>query len=82
MSVASMVFLSFLAAVGIALICYELFRYCKTRKEGYICVCFEREMFENARPDVIFICRTEQEQEEILRRISDSDDRRMYIKRR
>lgn len=79
MITAGYVFIAMLAALGVALSFLELWRILKARKNSYICVCFKEEFDGDQKPDVIYICRTELEQEEILRRVCDGDERKAYI---
>ena len=82
MSIFTSVLLSVLAAVGVALTVLDFFRAHRARKESFICLCFREELVENnALPDMLIICRTDAEQEEVIRRVCDKDGRRVYIKR-
>ena len=70
-----------LAAIGAALIAERVWRWLKLRRESFVCISFDGGFPEGRKPDLIFICRTEAEQEEILRRICENDDRKIIIKR-
>lgn len=76
------VLLSVLAALGIALSLLELVRVMRARGNEYICVCFdERYLSGECLPDMLIICRTCAEQEEILNRICSREGRSVYIRK-
>jgi len=72
------IFLSMLAALGVALAFLDFMRRGKAKKASYVCICFTEEF--DKPPDMIIICRNDAEQEEIIRRIGDAENRRIYIK--
>ncbi len=74
------IFLAMLAAMGIALAVLEFIRRGRAKKSRFICLCFREELLENENPDIVIICRTDAEQEEIIRRIGQQDERRIYLK--
>ncbi len=80
MSVIGSIFIAMLAALGVALGVLEFVRSAKAKKTDFVCVCFREDLLEDGKPDMLIICRTDTEQEEILRRIGQMDDRRIYIK--
>ena len=73
--------LSAFAAIGAALVLLEIWRRLKAKKTDYVCVVFGDPPEGDIRPDVVLICRTEAEQDEIIRRVVGSDGRRAYVKR-
>ncbi len=75
------IFMGMLGALGVTLMILELLRKWKARMSCYLCVCFSEELLESKNPDMIIICRNDAEQEEILRRISENESRKVYIKR-
>lgn len=77
----ALVLLSTFAAVGIGLIALELWRKLKSRKCEFICVCFDESLPDVKKPDIVIICRTEEERDEAIRRVCESDARTAYIKR-
>ncbi len=82
MSIFAGVFLSMLAAMGVALAVLDFLRVRRARRASFICLCFREELIdESALPDMLVICRTDAEQEEVIRRVCDNDGRRVYIKR-
>lgn len=81
MSVFGSVFISMLAALGVALAMLELLRKFRAKKASFICLCFREDLLEGGKPDMLIICRTDAEQEEVLRRICAEENRRVFIKR-
>lgn len=81
MPVFCFILLSALACLGIALLVLELCRKISARRTSYICLCFDKALLENGKPDMVIICRSDADEEEIIRRISDGDPRCVYIKR-
>lgn len=75
------IFISMLAALGVALAILEFCRCRRAKKASFVCVCFKEELLENGLPDMLIICRNDAEQDEILRRICAKDGRKAYIKR-
>ena len=74
------IFLSMLAALGVALAVLEFIRRGKAKNGRFICLCFNEESLENENPDMVIICRTDADQEEIIKRIGQQDERRIYLK--
>ncbi len=81
MSVFGGIFVAMLAALGVALTALELLRRSRARRESFICLCFREELLDGALPDMLIICRTDAEQEEIIRRVCAEDPRRVFLKR-
>ena len=81
MSVLYMVIISMFAALGVTLIALEFLRSFRAKKTSYVCVCFREELLGDAKPDMLIICRTETEEEEIIRRLCVGEDRKVFIKR-
>jgi hypothetical protein len=76
------VLLSALAALGVALAALEFIRTSRARSTEFICVCFdERYLSEERPPDMLIVCRTDAEQDEIIKRICGNDSRNVYIKK-
>ncbi len=75
------ILLGVLAALGVALTVLEFIRKTRAKMACYICVCFSEELLDSKKPDMIVICRNDAEQEEIIRRICESENRKVYIKR-
>lgn len=81
MSVFGNILLAMLASLGIALAAIEFLRVHRAKKSAFICVCFREELLHGAKPDMLIICRTDAEQEEIIRRVCADESRTAYIKR-
>ena len=81
MSVFFDVFLAVFAVLGAVLAALELARNYRAKRTEFICVCFREELLEGGIPDMLIICRTDAEQEEIIRRICAGEDRKVFIKR-
>lgn len=81
MSVFASVFLAMLAALGVALAVLELLRKARAKKASFVCLCFREELLEGGLPDMLLVCRTDAEQEEIIRRVCAEESRKVYIKR-
>lgn len=76
------VFVSALAALGVALAVLEFVRAYRARRAEYICVCFREELlFGDCEPDMLIICRTDAEQDEIIKRVCNGESRTVYIKK-
>lgn len=75
------VFLSALAALGVALSVLEIAERMEARRKKYACLCFEKVDNGENLPDMIIICRTQAEEEEIIERICAEDKRKVFIKR-
>ena len=80
MSVFWAVLTGMFGALGIALICLESYRRMKAKKTSFVCLTFGDEFAEKKLPDMLIICRTDAEQEEIIKRVVASDPRKVYIK--
>lgn len=81
MSVFGSVFLSMLAAMGVALAVLEFVRIRRAKKASFVCLCFREELLNGALPDMLIICRTDAEQEEVIRRVCAEDSRKVFLKR-
>ena len=81
MSIFGSIFVSFLSALGIALVLLEILRTNRAKKEKYTCICFREELIYDEIPDIIVICRTLSEEDEIIKRICEKESRRALIKR-
>jgi hypothetical protein len=44
-------------------------------------LCFDEKLLDGAKPDMLIICRTDAEQEEVIRRVCSDEARKVYIKR-
>jgi hypothetical protein len=75
------VFLSALAVLGIILAVLEIIRVSRAKRSDFICLCFDKEFLDGERPDMLIICRTDAEQEEVIRRVCSDEARKVYIKR-
>lgn len=80
MTVFGIILLAMFAALGVALSALELARHIKARKATFVCLCFREELINGGSPDMLIICRTDAEEEEIIRRIGQTDERRIYLK--
>ena len=81
MAIFCQVFLALLASLGMMLAVLEFVRNSRAKKATFICLCFNEELLYGAKPDMLVICRTYAEQEEIIRRICVDEARKVYIKR-
>ena len=81
MSVFGSVLVAMLAALGVALSALELVRKSRAKRESFICLCFREELLDGGLPDMLIICRTDAEQEEIIRHICSEDPRKVFLKR-
>ena len=70
-----------LASIGIVLLCREIFRHIGAKRNHYVCLTFDSFPSFQKRPDMIIICRTDEEEQEIIRRVIKNDERRIFIKR-
>ena len=77
----AMALLSTFAAVGIGLIALEMWRRLKAKKREFVCVCFDKSLSDGKKPDVVIICRTDEERDEAIKRVLENDGRTAYIKR-
>jgi len=76
------VFLSVLASIGVVLAGIEFIRAYRAKRTEYICVCFDEALLDSEnKPDMLIICRSDAEQEEIINRICDGESRKVYIKK-
>ncbi|MBQ1205710.1 MAG: hypothetical protein IIW39_03940 [Clostridia bacterium] len=75
------VFLAALASLGVILAVLEFVRVSRAKKASFICLCFSEELLNGAKPDMLVICRTDAEQEEVIRRVCADESRKVYIKR-
>lgn len=72
------------AAIGIFATLAELFRLLGKRRLHFTCLLFgdaAKEAWENKRYDTIVLCRSELQEEELIRRFSENEKRKLYIKR-
>lgn len=74
------ILLSLLAALGVALGFLEFMRKSRAKNTAFICLCFKEELLDSVKPDVIIICRTDADQEEIIKRIGKQDERNIFFK--
>ena len=81
MSVFGSVVLAALASLGIALAVLEVLRNARAKRASFICVCFREDLLEGGLPDMLVICRTDADQDEVIRRVCANDSRKVYIKR-
>jgi hypothetical protein len=81
MSVFGSVFVAMLASLGVALLLLEIFRTARAKKAVFVCVCFREELLEGEKPDMVVICRNDAELDEFIERVSENDERRMFIKK-
>lgn len=70
-----------LASLGVVLIFREILRHVGAKRNHYACLSFGREPSPEKRPDMIIICRTEEEEQEIIERIIKGEERKIFIKR-
>jgi hypothetical protein len=75
------VFLAALASLGVILAVLEFVRVSRAKRASFICLCFREELLNGAKPDMLVICRTDAEQEEVIRRVCADESRKVYIKR-
>lgn len=81
MSLFITVVFSVLASLGVALTLLEILRRYRAKKESFVCICFREELLEEEKPDMLIVCKSDAEVEEIIKRVSDGDPRKVYIKR-
>ena len=82
MAVLGGIFLATMASLGVVLAILEYVRISRARHTEFVCICFREELLnENEKPDMLIICKTESEQEEIIRRVCDGESRKVFIKR-
>lgn len=75
------VLLATLAALGVILAVLEFVRVSRAKRASFVCLCFREELLDGAKPDVLIICRTDAEQDEVIRRVCADESRKVYIKR-
>lgn len=81
MYVLGCVFIATLASLGVALAFLEFVRVRRAKHSEFICLCFREELLESEKPDMLIICRTSADQEEVIKRVCSDDSRRVYIKK-
>lgn len=81
MSVLGSVLLATFSVLGLVLSVVEFLRISRAKKASFICLCFREDLLENGIPDMLIICRTDAEQEEIIRRVCAEDGRKVFLKR-
>ena len=81
MSVFGSVLLATFSVLGLVLSVIEFLRISRAKKTSFICLCFREELLEDGLPDILIICRTDVEQEEVTRRVCAEDPRKVYLKR-
>lgn len=81
MSVFGSVLLATFSVLGLVLSVVEFLRISRAKKASFICLCFREDLLENGIPDMLIICRTDAEQEEIIRRVCAEDGRKVFLKR-
>lgn len=81
MSVFGNIVLAVLASLGVALTVLELLRKSRAKKASFICVCFDEELLNGGAPDMLVICRSDAETEEVIRRVCIGESRKVFIKR-
>ncbi len=82
MAILGRVLLAVLASIGIALSILEIIRVRRAKTADFICICFSEEYLDcDKKPDMLVICRSDAEQEEVIRRVCADDARKVYIKR-
>ena len=74
------IIMAMLAALGVALAFLEFMRRAKAKRSTYICLCFREDLIEDGVPDMLIICRTDADQEEIIQRIGKCEQRKIYLK--
>lgn len=76
--------LCFFAAVGLVAVFAELFRLFGRRRLRFTCLLFGDEAkadWDTRRYGIIFLCRSELQEEELIRRLSEGEKRKIYIRR-
>ena len=81
MSVFGDVFLAAFSALGMVLSVVEFLRVRRARKTRFVCLCFREELLDGGLPDLLILCRTDVEQEEIIRRVCANEKRKVFLKR-
>ena len=80
MSLLGGILISALAALGVTLTLLEFYRRVKAKSTDFICVCFREDIPDDALPDMLIICRTDTDQEEIIKRIGKRDKRQIFLR--
>ncbi|MBO5869969.1 MAG: hypothetical protein J6Q89_04385 [Clostridia bacterium] len=82
MAIFGSIFLAMLASLGVALMTLEFIRAYRAKRTEFICLCFREELLnDDEKPDMLIVCKTDAEEEEIIRRVCDGESRKVYIKR-
>ena len=81
MAIFGSVFIAMLASLGVALAVLEFVRAYRAKRTEFICLCFREDLLDGEKPDMLIICRTDAEQEEVIRRVCADDNSKVYIKR-
>lgn len=79
-----LLFLCLFAAIGLAVVFTELFRMLGKRRLRFTCLLFgdEAKTEWDARTySVVFLCRSELQEEELIRRLSQGEKRKIYIRK-
>ena len=72
------------AAIGLLAVVLELFRLLGKRRLRFTCLLFgdeARAEWDTRTYGVIFLCRSELQEEELIRRLSEGEKRKIYIRR-
>ncbi len=78
------ILLYLLAAIGIFALLAELIRLFGKKRLHFTCLLFgdaAKDIWESKRYDAIVLCRSELQEEELIRRFSENEKRKIYIKR-
>lgn len=78
------IFLCCLAAIGAICIVWELVRFAGRRRMRFTCLLFgdaARERLDARDYEIILLCRTELQEQELIRRLSEGEKRKIYIRR-
>ena len=82
MAIFGSVLLAVLASIGIALMILEIIQARRAKSAEFICLCFSEELaFGDKKPDMLVICRSNADTEEVIRRVCADESRKVYIKR-
>ncbi len=72
------------AAIGLLAVCLEVFRLFGKRRMRFTCLLFgdeAKDAWDGRTYQIVLLCRSELQEEELLRRLSDGEKRRIYIRR-
>ena len=72
------------AAIGLAAVFLELFRLIGKRRLRFTCLLFGDEAkaeWDTGAYSVVFLCRSELQEEELIRRLSQGEKRKIYIRK-